>query len=157
MPVELEGVQFGHHRGRVDGRGHPPRLQHEQAGEVTALDGGDGQVDDRLKGELDPAGLEKALSRPGEVDDEVRRGPAGEAVTSSLAAITTRSTPFAPCPSRLRPRCILGATFDQEGFPGYVASCDGKGHHVVREPSQIGHRPWSPGGLALGGRVISDV
>ncbi len=128
FPPIWQIVQLSHHCVGFHGRGDLPGLEHEHAGKVTALDGGYGQVDHGLEREFDPPGPEKALSRLGEVDDQIRGGPAGRAGASSLAAIATQIY-------SVRAPVYIGANLRPRGLPGYVASCDGKGHHVVREAS----------------------
>jgi hypothetical protein len=57
----------------------------------------------------DPPGPKKALGRPGEVDDQIRGGPRRR--DGGVFAGSHRYQIYS-----VLARCILGPTFDQEGF-----------------------------------------
>ena len=64
----LQGIDPDHHRIRVD-RGGDLIIHHqEDAGEVTAVDGGNGHVNHRLEGGLGAAGQKQVAGNLGQAD-----------------------------------------------------------------------------------------
>ena len=112
--AELEGVELGYDRVAVRRRRAPPRLEGEDAGEVAALNGGDGQAHDRLQRELDPSCQEQALGHPGEIDDERGGGArlAGDEVIAAGHCYSFYSVwTLRPCLTHERsppPACAVG-------------------------------------------------
>jgi hypothetical protein len=91
----------------VDGRDYLSVFDQEDAGEVAALDGGDGEVNDLLQGCFDTAGGEQGASGFREVVDE-RRGGIGELDVGQVVSIGRRrvdrtNSAYPAGRSRMRP------------------------------------------------------